>query len=271
MGGLVAFETRAGIHLIHPDGSELRRLPGTQRFDQNPSWSPDGRRLVFWTNAAATGQIYVANADGSGRRLLTPYPQAQNDPAPTDQFPTWSPTGSLISFERVAVEGVEDSWSIWVMRPDGSGRRRITPRGTFAHSPSWSPDGKRIVYTSETSLGVVDLAGRGRPLQTLSEVSDWAPEWSPDGSRIAIASTVDHPKGEIYILHLPSGRRTRLTNNEVADVDPMWSPDGESIVFTTGRTGFYELYTMRTDGSEQRRVTRIPNGHACCGDWREQP
>jgi TolB protein len=264
---LIAFETPAGIHLINSDGSGLRRLPGTRPGDQNPNWSPDGRRLVFWSDADATGEIYVCDADGSKRRRLTRDDQA-SDYGPTDQYPGWSPNGRLIAFDSYR----SGEWHIWVMRPDGNGVRRVTKDGRGGSSAEWSPDSERIAYTADwegTSLAIVNLDGSGtRPLRSLSPERDWSPSWSPDGTQMAFASEAAHKKGEIYVVGVDGGAPSRLTRNDARDVDPVWSPDGSQLLFGTGRAGHWEVYVMAPDGTGQRRVTRIPTEHACCGAWR---
>ncbi len=261
---LIAFELPSGIHVVHADGTGLRRLPGTQRGDQNPSWSPDGKKIAFWTDSRYEGEIYVADSDGSNRRLLT-HDDPRSEYFPSDQYPTWSPDGSLIAFESYR----SGDWHIWVTRADGTGARRLTPDGHGGYSPQWSPDGEQIVYTAEedvTGLAVVDLSGRTRALRTLDN-DDWSPDWSPDGRWIAFTSNAESRKSEIYVMPAAGGRPTRLTSNQVAEFDPVWSPDGEHILFASGRAGLWEVYVMRADGTEQRRVTRIGTEYACCGDW----
>lgn len=263
--GLIAFETPAGIHLINVDGTGLRRLPGTKPGDQNPRWSPKGDQIVFWTDARRAGEMYVVNADGSNRRLLT-----QDDPdSPSDQFPAWSPDGRLIAFESYRT----GDWHIWVMDADGTRRpRRLTPNGSGGYSASWSPDSKRIVFTADgnwASLGIVNLARGISSVETLS-INDFSPSWSPDGSQIAFTSAAQHEKGEINVVSPVGGKPERLTRNTAGDYDASWSPDGEHIVFDSGRAGLDEVYVMNADGTDQQRVTRIPTEYACCADWRPE-
>lgn len=256
---LLAYETPDGIHFVNEDGSGRRKLPGTRAGDQNPRWSPDGTRLVFWNDAPGYGDVYVVNADGSGRRKLSgPLPESA-------EYPNWSPDGRLIAFESWWSD--DESWHVYVMRPDGSGVRRVTPPGRGGTSPEWSPDGRELVYAAawlDASLAVIRVDGTGlRTLETVA-TDDWAPAWSRDG---AIAfNTVRHGKPEIYVLR--DGRTVRLTENDWRDFDAVWSPDAQKIAFTTERTGLSEVYVMNADGSEPRRVTREPVKYACCADWR---
>ena len=266
--GLIAFETPSGIHLINVDGTGLRRLPGTKPGDQNPRWSPDGTQLVYWTDATSPGEIYVVDADGSNRRRLTEE-DPDSDYYASDGFPVWSPDGRLIAFESFR----NGDWHIWVMRPDGRGARRLTTEGSGGYSPSWSPDSKRIVFSgagSWASLGIVNLAREISSIKTHSP-TDFSPAWSPDGTQIAFTSTSQHKKGDLYLVSADGGDPTRLTRNVVADLDASWSPDGQHILFDSGRAGFLEVYVMNADGTDQRRVTRIPTEYACCADWQPTP
>jgi Tol biopolymer transport system component len=254
------FETPEGIHFININGSGMRRMPGTRPGDQNPSWSPDGRKLVFWHERGQRGDIYVANADGSGRRRLT------SDTRRSHAFPDWSPDGRWIAFQV----GRYREWQLFVMRPDGSGLRRITSPddGYTRFNPAWSPTSKELVFEEwpgPPDLATINLDGLSRHTLPTPTRSDWAPSWAPNGRTIAFTS--DAPgTSELYTIHF--GLLKRLTRNNAQDSDPSWSPDGRYIVFTTGRIGNDEVYMMRRDGTRQRRVTRLPQQYACCADWR---
>jgi TolB protein len=157
------------------------------------------------------------------------------------------------------------SW-IAIMNPDGSGQRRL-PVTDYGEYPSWSPDGKRIAFSSNLSghalMSIVDVAGsRVVDLSSVGEGGKVA--WSPDGRSILFASHRDHTDNsvDIYVMRPDGSGVQRLTraNGET----PAWSPDGRYIVFSA----FGGLGVMRADGSG---VTSLPveeAGEASFPDWR---
>lgn len=90
---------------------------------------------------------------------------------------------------------------------------------------------------------------------------DVTPEWSPDGSKIVYASNRDGDF-EIYVRTI-GGQEQKLTNNTAEDAHPSWSPSGDRIIFTSNRGGdYFQIYSMRGDGSDVRQVGMIPGNHA---------
>ena len=152
--------------------------PRTVFLNINPSWSPDGRRLVFQSEREGHTQLYVIGADGSGERRLT-WSLGE------DTHPAWSPDGGWILFDSDR-DGV---WNLYAVQPDGTGERRLThpgptPTEEFARHPGWSPDGKRIVFqrlvgfhVSEITL--MDPDGGGQRSLTTGGWSDSSPSWQP--------------------------------------------------------------------------------------------
>jgi Tol biopolymer transport system component len=134
-----------GRYLVSTDGSGARRLPYIPR---TAVWSPDGRKIAFaaypdWCFRTrpcypSVHDIYVMNADGSGRRKLTHNARNNAEPA-------WSPDGRKIAF-RSTRNGNRD---IYVMNADGTGKRNLTRNPARDGSPSWSPDGRRIAFVSD--------------------------------------------------------------------------------------------------------------------------
>ena len=177
--------------------------------------------------------------------------------------PAWSPDGSMIAFSdrrhRLVVAGA-----------DSLQRTVIVSRPPFvAEEPAWSPDGSRIVFQARhlrggfgRDLWIVRADGTEAPrrIQRVPH-DDLRPSWSPDGSRIAFVSNratggpIDHD--ELNSVRPDGKGLRRFTRNLLRDSSPSWSPDGSLIAFDSARRPGVlnsELWTMRTDGSRERRV-----------------
>jgi TolB protein len=148
------------------------RLTDTNAIDTSPSYSPDGRQVVFTSDRGGRAQIYVMNADGSNQRRIS-----FGDG--TYSTPVWSPRGDLIAFTKQS--GVQ--FQIGVMRTDGSGERLIST-GYLQEGPTWSPNGRVIMFFRQDAgaagprLYSIDLTGRNeQPIPAPNFASD--PAWSP--------------------------------------------------------------------------------------------
>ncbi|MBR2536771.1 MAG: Tol-Pal system protein TolB [Hyphomicrobium sp.] len=175
---------RVIMSLGTPDGSsslyemdlrtrQSRRLTQTNGIDTGPSYSPDGRQVVFESDREGSQQLYVMNSDGSGVRRISGADGRYSTPV-------WSPRGDYIAFTKQT----SGRFLIGVMRPDGTGERVLT-EGYHNEGPTWAPNGRVVMFFRElqgTNAGPrlfsVDLTGYNeRQVATPSFGSD--PAWSP--------------------------------------------------------------------------------------------
>ena len=162
-------------------------------------------------------------------------------PTPANSQPR--PYG-LIAF----VSDREGSDGVFLMRPDGSEVRRLTPHDLPPTShPSWSPDGLRIAFNAGTpsasDIYVINLDGSSLTRLTGQAGGNFYPSWSPDGSRLAFSSNRDGD-WDIYVMQEDGSQVRQLVNAPGLDDKPQWTPDGSRVAFATTRNGYPELFAV---------------------------
>jgi Tol biopolymer transport system component len=238
----------------------------------SPVWSPDGRRIAFYTidpikaeqRTDERASLQVANADGSGSDALTDLVRGHDQNAPV-----WSPSGDKIAYETIdaPVSGIGAPSEVYVVNADGSGKLNLTNHPAWDGSPSLSPEG-RLAFVSERDgnmeIYTVSLNGTGLMRLTHDTGTDFAPSWSPDGSQIAFISSRDRNL-ELYVMKADGSGQTNLTRHPGGDfTSPQgsppvaWSADGKKLAFLSDRDGNIEVYAVNTDGTGLLRMTRSP-------------
>jgi TolB protein len=148
------------------------------------------------------------------------------------------------------------SKDIYIMDYDGHNMRRLTNSGSLNLSPSWSPDGTKIVFSSERGrswwIFSIDRKTKEEKRLTFERGLNMSPSFSPQGDRIAFSYSKDG-NSDIYIME--SNNMKRITNHWTADISPSWSPDGKSIAFVSDRAGSPQIYIMDSNGENVRRIT----------------
>lgn len=154
--------------------------------------------------------------------------------------------------------GRNTHYALMVADADGFNARAVVNSSEPLLSPSWSPDGRKLVYVSfeggNSGIWIQDIATGSREKVTSFRGINGAPSFSPDGSRLAMSlSKGGNP--DIYVMDLGSRHLTQLTNQYGIDTEPVWSPDGASLYFTSDRGGRPQIYQMPATGGSASRVS----------------
>jgi cytoskeletal protein RodZ len=195
--------------------------------------SPDGRYIAFDSDREGERAVYVADADGKQVRRVTGEGFAA--------VPSWSPDGQSLAFVR-AEPGRSQVWNLWTTDlASGTFRRLTSHRFGQPWGGSWFPDGKRIAYSHEDRLVVLDLETgaervydsprKGRLVRT--------PSVSPDGRRVVFQVRRDGA----WLLELSDGSMRRVMTDPTAE-EFTWAPDGSRVAYHSRRSGSWGVWVM---------------------------
>ena len=247
-GDRIIYSVRGGgIWSVAPLGGEPRRIVEN---GWNAELSPDGQRLVF----ERSGQILIAKADGSEVVPLTGLPM-RFMPYFGDAWPTFSPDGKSIAV-FLGEEGRYGDY--WVMPSAGGAPRRLTTDFQEGGAPTWTPDGRFLVFPSaragSVNLWRVSVAGGVPEALTTGPGDDLDPVVSPDGRTVLFANV--KRTWAVVVHDVKSGSRRTLVEKRTPLVLPAYSPDGRRIALAGKNSrGDTHLFVMNADGSNLTPVT----------------
>lgn len=226
----------ADIYVARADGSQFRRLTGTNGNESFPSFSPDGKTVFFGSGAPRSREqeIFSVSVKGGGLRLIARAPGR-------DGAPVVSPDGKRIVFNSERDGGLPQ---IYVMNIDGSDPKRLSDDDKVAfYNPVWSPDGRRIVYYREIrdnkdQIWSMNADGSDKKLLTNNIGHNFYPSWSANGKRV-IFTRMTGEEQEIFSMNADG---TDLKPLNIKGFFARESPDGKRIAFIRGGQGRMGLF-----------------------------
>jgi TolB protein len=263
-GSMLAFRVWTNgnyqLFVARADGTDPTKITGSMGVGEF-AWSPDGSMLAFTSfEEGNDDDVFVVNSDGTGLRSFVASPLGEHSPQ-------CSPDGTRIAFERWPLRDSDPGTpDIYTVGLDGGGEVPLVTSTGWDTGAVWSPDGGRLAFTSDRGGGeeiyVVNADGSGeRQLTDLPDASATDPAWSPDGTRLSFVAH-DGEQWDAWVVNADGSGLLRLTPSDRADGPAVWAPDGSLLTFTASEvtsgvdnTGTYDVYTIRPDGTGERRVT----------------
>ena len=249
--GLIAFASGGDLIVAEPDGTGRRSLISGAGVIGGLAFSPDGRRLAYWSQAlpGATWDLTVVDADGGSPVIIASGVSVASDPS----VPAWSPNGATIAYSAATPQPAEATCRssqngsfctnrIFLAAVDGSGVQQIGDPALDVRGPDWSPDGSTIAFgggnaSPEIGVHLYLMDADGSDVRQLSDVvgSDWAfvrVDWSHDGTKIVGQAGAEDNIGEwdIWVINADGSGATNVGAHAGGDeIIPSWAPDRDCI------------------------------------------
>jgi len=217
----------------------------------NPSWSPDGTKIVYASQESgqANLDVWVMDTDGNNKRKLA------SNAGFDELFPSWSPDGTKIVYVSW-VESQKENANIWIINADGTNNIKLASNATL---PKWSPDGTKIAYQSGWAIVNVHSVWTISPdgteniciLTNPNPIVFMYSKWSPDSTKITCLVGTEFG-GDLLILNTDgSGKYWIIPNAMYCS----WSPDGKNIVYSSySESGPGDIYVINADGTQEKKL-----------------
>ncbi|MDW7732927.1 MAG: hypothetical protein SCH66_10930 [Methanolobus sp.] len=235
-GNKLVFAYDQAIWSMNSDGAGRKKLYDNLAWEGDPVFDPSGNKIYYATESkkaysARYISIHVMDASGGNVLKLTETADARD--------PSVSPDDTRIAY----VSRLAGNYDVWVMDPDGSNNIRITDSPGDEGSPSWSPDGSRLLYSLDGAI-LVQEVGSVKPVVLLDNSYDNVePAYSPDGETIVFSSDQGGDY-DLWLMGADGKGFTMLTSGASNERAPAWSPDGSKIAYISNEGGEYNIWLM---------------------------
>jgi Tol biopolymer transport system component len=254
------------VYLTPAAGGHERRLTDHPAQDGLPRFTHDGKSVLFTSERSGNWQIWeVGPRGGEARRVRA------------NAFTEWQVDESRDGSRLAFLSNLDGPECLFVMDRASGETKRLVRHGknSILGNPHWSPDGRRIVFSSNWHIGhqiyLLDMESHqdGRLSPILGGGCE--PRFSPDGRKVVYVSRGHHGDKSRLVEHdIESGKETVLVGWPALNYDPVYSPDGSELAFASNITGDWVLYRQRIADGRSWRVTFGP-GPARNPDYRPAP
>jgi Tol biopolymer transport system component len=236
------------------------RLTAGEGTNLSPTFSPDGRYIAFSSNRSGSFDVWLM--DTHGRKLV------RLTTMPGDELgPEWSPDGRRIAFLVVDKQGTA-VWTVNPRTLEAEVLATgIGIQEGFQWSPSGEMLSYVSKAGGSCMIVVVDVAGRSKQLTSPDYCSEF-PSWSPDGGKIVFSSNQLGKAFDIWLMSADGSGMRQLTGNSGFNIKPRINPLDDRIVFLSNRTGIWDLWTMSADGANQSQVITTPGHEGVELGWK---
>ena len=247
------------LWMIHPDGSGEKQLTfsGTPAGGHgDPSWSSDGKHIVFQTENEPYEGMWAIGSDGKGLVNLIP-----NGSPFLPHDPIYAPDGKSVLYG-----GGQGLWQIHVSpetsAPLGEPVQISNSGGMVFKNLALSRDGKKLLYAAEvktSALESLSIPLRGEPVELRPDqgCATTLPEFSPDGKQIAFFACRPGSPGEIWLMDADGGNARQLSSIPASYSAPSWYPDGRHILYLSGDSAPFKLFSIDSETRQEQQVGEL--------------
>jgi TolB protein len=264
--GTVEKRNAKEIWVVDYDGANELRITNSRDLNLNPSWSHDAKAIVYSAYRRGGAPDLFMSFITTG--VLQDLTKGRFSRIGGASLPVVSPDGKQVAFS--ATPAGADAPDLFVMNIDGTNVRQLTRHPDSDTTPTWSPSGTQIAFTSDRlgprpQIFIMNVDGSGTYRLNIPDAEADRATWAPAPFNEIAYYARTGPGYDIKVHDLATGQTRQLTFGEGSNESPAYSPSGRHIAFTSTRSGLIQVFTIGRDGNGLRQVTRSGNNQT--PDW----